>query len=48
MDWAKLFFSADGRIGRQAYWIGWLVLIGVNTLLFWVPFLSLAPHKGAI
>ncbi len=41
MDWAKLFFSADGRIGRQAYWIGWLVLIGVNTLLFWVPFLSL-------
>jgi uncharacterized membrane protein YhaH (DUF805 family) len=41
MDWTKLFFSADGRIGRQAYWIGWLVLIGVNTLLFWVPFLSL-------
>lgn len=41
MDWTKLFFSADGRIGRQPYWIGWLVLIGVNTLLFWVPFLSL-------
>ncbi len=41
MDWTKLFFSPDGRIGRQAYWIGWLVLIGVNTLLFWVPFLSL-------
>ena len=41
MDWTKLFFSPEGRIGRQAYWIGWLVLIGVNTLLFWVPFLSL-------
>ncbi len=41
MDWTKLFFSPDGRIGRQAYWIGWLVLIGANTLLFWVPFLSL-------
>lgn len=41
MDWTKLFFSPNGRIGRQAYWIGWLVLIGANTLLFWVPFLSL-------
>ncbi|MDP2260841.1 MAG: DUF805 domain-containing protein [Caulobacter sp.] len=41
MDWTKLFFSPDGRIGRQAFWIGWLVLIGVNFLLFWVPFLSL-------
>lgn len=41
MDWTKLFFSPDGRIGRQAYWIGWLVLIGANALLFWVPFLSL-------
>jgi uncharacterized membrane protein YhaH (DUF805 family) len=41
MDWTKLFFSPDGRIGRQPYWIGWLVLIGINTLLFWVPFLSL-------
>ena len=40
MDWTKLFFSADGRIARQPYWIGWLVLLGVNSLLFWVPFLS--------
>ena len=41
MDWTKLFFSPNGRIGRQAYWIGWLALFGVNALLFWVPFLSL-------
>ncbi len=41
MDWTKLFFSPDGRIGRQAYWIGWLVLIGVNVVLGWVPFVPL-------
>jgi len=35
MDWTKLFFSPEGRIGRQAYWIGWLVLLGVNSLLGW-------------
>ncbi len=35
MDWTKLFFSPEGRIGRQAYWIGWLVLLGVNSLLSW-------------
>ncbi len=44
MDWTKLFFSPDGRIGRQAYWIGWLVLFGANSLLGWtgiVPILAI-------
>lgn len=41
MDWTKLFFSPEGRIGRQAYWIGWLVLLGVNSLLGWTMILPL-------
>lgn len=37
MDWKSLFFSAGGRIGRQAFWIGWLVLLGVQVLAGWIP-----------
>lgn len=40
MDWKTLFFSADGRIGRSTFWIGWLVLLGVNVVLGWVPLLG--------
>jgi len=46
MDWKTLFFTADGRIGRSSFWIAWLVLLGVNVVLGWIPllgwFLSLA------
>ena len=37
MDWQKLFLSFDGRISRQPFWIGTLILVGVNivaTLVF--------------
>ncbi|MDG2527538.1 DUF805 domain-containing protein [Caulobacter endophyticus] len=37
MDWKNLMFSADGRIGRQAFWIAWLMLLGVNVVAGWVP-----------
>lgn len=37
MDWKNLMFSADGRIGRQAFWIAWLILLGVNTVAHWAP-----------
>lgn len=40
MDWKSLFFSAEGRIGRQSFWIGWLVLLGVNVVLGWIPFIG--------
>lgn len=30
MDWQQLFTSFDGRISRQPFWIGGLVLLGVN------------------
>lgn len=42
MDWKTLFFSPDGRIGRQSFWIGWLVLLGVNVVLGWVPLVGWA------
>lgn len=40
MDWKALFFSPEGRIGRSAFWIGWLVLIGVNVVLGWIPLIG--------
>lgn len=36
MDWKNLFLSADGRIGRQEFWIGWLVLFAIGILLGWI------------
>jgi len=42
MDWKTLFFSPDGRIGRSAFWIGWLVLLGVNVVLGWIPLIGWA------
>ena len=37
MDWRTLFLSPDGRISRQTFWIGVLILLGVNVLLGWIP-----------
>ena len=41
MDWGKLFLSAEGRIGRQTFWIGFLILLGANVVLGWIPLLGL-------
>lgn len=40
MDWKTLFLSPEGRIGRQSFWIGWLVLLGVNVVASWIPFVG--------
>ena len=40
MDWKSLFFSAEGRIGRQAFWIGWLMLLGAHVVAGWIPLLG--------
>lgn len=40
MDWKTLFLSPEGRIGRQAFWIGWLVLLGVNVVAGWLPLIG--------
>jgi len=40
MDWKFLFFTADGRIGRQNFWIGVLILLAVNVVLGWIPLIG--------
>ncbi len=42
MDWKSLFFTAEGRIGRQAFWIGWLMLMGVHAVAHWIPLIGWA------
>ena len=37
MDWKSLFFSGDGRIGRQTFWIGFAVLMGAWVIINMVP-----------
>ena len=37
MDWKTLFLSPEGRIGRQAFWIGWLCLLGASVVLNVIP-----------
>lgn len=41
MDIRKLFFDPNGRIGRQEFWIGWLVLFGVGAVSGWIPVIGL-------
>jgi uncharacterized membrane protein YhaH (DUF805 family) len=48
MDWKTLFLSPEGRIGRQAFWIGWLVLLGVNVAVGWVPLVGHIIALGTI
>ena len=40
MDWKSLFFTAEGRIGRQAFWIGWLMLLGAHVVAGWIPLIG--------
>lgn len=48
MDWKSLFFTADGRIGRQAFWIGWLMLLGVHMVAGWIPLIGWALALAAL
>jgi uncharacterized membrane protein YhaH (DUF805 family) len=43
MGWASLFFSAEGRIGRKAFWIAWLVLAVTSA-----PLKLLGPFGAAL
>ncbi|WP_426044134.1 DUF805 domain-containing protein [Caulobacter sp. DWR3-1-2] len=42
MDWKSLFFTAEGRIGRQTFWIGWLMLLGAHMVAGWIPLIGWA------
>jgi len=39
-DWKTLFFSFEGRTRRSHFWIAWLILFGVNTVLSLIPVLN--------
>ncbi len=39
-DWKVLLFSFQGRIRRQHFWIGWLILLGAGVVAGWIPFLG--------
>lgn len=39
-DFGSALFSFNGRLRRQNFWIGWLILLGVGVVLGWIPFLG--------
>ena len=40
MDWKTLFLSANGRIGRQPFWIGVAILIVAGMVLNFIPIIG--------
>ena len=40
IDWARLFLSADGRIGRQTFWIAVVILFIANAVLVMIPIIG--------
>lgn len=41
IDWQPLFLSFNGRIRRSHFWIAWLILLGVGTVLNFIPIVGL-------
>lgn len=41
MDWKTLFLTADGRIGKQDFWIGFAIIFVVNFVLGMIPVLGM-------
>lgn len=48
IDWKHLFLSFDGRIRRQHFWIGWLILFGVCIVANFLPIIGLLIVIAAI
>lgn len=48
MDWKTLFFSPEGRIGRQSFWIGWLCLAGVAAVAHRLPLIGWMVSLAAV
>lgn len=40
MDWKTLFLTADGRIGKRDFWIGFAILFVANLVLGLIPVLG--------
>jgi uncharacterized membrane protein YhaH (DUF805 family) len=39
-DWKTTLFAFEGRIRRQHFWIGWLILLGAGVVAGWIPLLG--------
>ena len=49
MDWTYLFFSFDGRIGRQPFWLAFLVVFGLELACYSLVFqMESGDRLGAI
>lgn len=48
IDWQKLFLSPEGRVRRQTFWIGVLILFAANFILAFVPFIGQLFHLFSI
>jgi uncharacterized membrane protein YhaH (DUF805 family) len=48
MDFGKLFFSAYGRIGRQEFWIGWVILLMVGIFTCFIPVINFIVWCGLL
>ena len=44
MDWQTLFLAPNGRIKRQDFWVGWLILLAVSIVLGFIPILGFIVH----
>jgi uncharacterized membrane protein YhaH (DUF805 family) len=40
MDWKTLFLSAEGRIGRRDFWIGFLMLLAASIVVNLIPLIG--------
>ena len=40
IDWKKLFFDANGRIGQKDYWIGFAATFVAGLVLSWLPLIG--------
>jgi uncharacterized membrane protein YhaH (DUF805 family) len=40
MDWRSLFLTAEGRIGRRDFWIGFAMVMGATLVLNMIPVLG--------
>ncbi len=48
MDFGKLFFSAYGRIGRQEFWVAWVILFAVGLFTAIIPLVNILVGLGSI
>jgi uncharacterized membrane protein YhaH (DUF805 family) len=42
MNWANLFFSPEGRIGRGEFWIAFLILTAAHMVVHFIPLIGTA------